>query len=99
MTLPVALPDLCPEASARARRAAPASDLVDRNVSDLVPASTVDALDSDAGVALQRAPLRLVLLPEAEPRGRQLNLPCCWTDVEDFIVAARHLLAEPLRDS
>jgi hypothetical protein len=53
MTLPVALPDLCPEASARARRAAPASDLVDRNVSDLIPASTVDALDSDAGVALQ----------------------------------------------
>lgn len=50
-------------------------------------------------MALQRIPLRLVLLSDAKAAGRDLNQAGRGTDVENFVVAGRHLLVERLRDS
>ena len=50
-------------------------------------------------MALQRIPLRLVLLSDAKAAGRDLNQAGRRTDVENFVVAGRHLIMERLRDS
>jgi hypothetical protein len=84
--------------TASAGRAAPAAYFIDRDVVDSVPASAVDALDPDARVPLERRPLWFVFLPETEFGRCDLEIACCRPDVQDLVVAGRHLLTAPLRD-
>ena len=78
--------------------AAPAAHLIERNARDPEPATTVDALDPNTGMALQRAPFRLVLLTVTRTCRCDLQHTCRRTDVENLVLTRRQLLAEPLRD-
>ena len=80
-------------------RATPARDLIDGNAGYGEPTTAVGALDPDTCMALQRAPFRLLLLSEAESARRDLNEAGCSANVENFVVAGRHLLVERLWDA
>jgi hypothetical protein len=80
-------------------RATPATHLVDRDTGDAEPVPAVGAFDPDARVSLQGAPLRLLLLTDAEPAGSDLNQAGRRADVEKLVVTGGYRRVESGRDS